>query len=562
MRDLLKKPSVFLTVLYTLAWGPMLFLRGAYWDGWVFFSEFTHKDFAFVYGDFHETSNYHHYYTFRFLELFSDPSFIGRSIVFLSWLVAGLLLYRILRRLFDWNIYAATLTVAYLLIYPVFFVRFEFIHMYYSASVLFFSLGCYLYLTNTHRSRAETFVREMAALPLIILSFFTNSFVFFFFAFLATHLYLFAGRTKLPVMSAVQQWLTRFPYLVALPFVFMYLKTTYLPPIDRYIHYNELIVLHPSLSVLSKLIEGGWGGLWAGFLWPLVYALQLMERKYFAMALLLATTIIVVLFRSSHIAHEAIETPGATKDEPWYLRWYRKNPTRGIIALGAIFLFLGLFPYVAVGKYPHIYGYGFGLRHSLLMPLGSAFLLFGTVAHLVRDRYQMLVHGVLISLSVAFLWFNFFLLDVDWYKQQAIMAKLPATISTIKGPAVLVFSDETPGYNWLHRRLSLQDYRGFLRMVTGTWEYDGIDAIDFPNGSTELLPDPRTIESIRIVSDRHWDEPLVPEWAHLKWIELRYGQERLRAEAARIMQISLIDAGPITKDPKKKTVPDSLISLD
>lgn len=546
MRTLLKNPLIFLTALYTLAWGPMLLMRGAYWDGWILFSEFTFKDFSWVRADFSPTQNLYHYYVFRFLEITPDPALIGRAIVFFSWLIAGLILYQILKRFFNWNAYAASLVSAYFLVYPTFIVRFEFIHFYYSFSMLCFAIACYVYLDQQEKSRFSL-LKKLLGIPLLVLAFFTNSFVLFYFGFLGAHFVLFSRKHSLPFLRVLKKWLWHSWYLLALPFAFMAFISYFFSPYGDYEHYNRILLLHPSLAVLSLMIEGAWGGLWAGFLWPIADALMLLERKYFAVILVVASVILLFLFRGARISQEELPLPQALSNEPFYVRFYRTHQSLSIIILGATFLFLGLFPYVVVGKYPHIYGFGFGLRHSLLMSLGSAFVLFGTVVYFVQERFQMAVHLALISLCVTFLWFNFILLDIDWYKQQAIIAELPAILSKIEPPSTIVFQDDVPGYNWLGRLISTQDYQGFLRIITGTWEYQGVGILPYKLGTPPLERPEANPNLVRIVSDRNWDDPKVTEWVYLKWIELVYGEERLRTEAPRVLQISLVHDGGITR---------------
>jgi len=552
MSDSLKKPAIFLTLLYSFAWGPMLFMRGAYWDGWVFFSQFTNKDYAWVYFVFAPPRNYFHYYTFRFLDLFPDPTLAARCIVFVSWLLSGLLLLRILRRFLSWDTRTATLCVAYYLLFPVFIVRFEFIHVYYSAITFFFTLAAYLFLDSAPRSWIWTILREISAVALFTLAFLFNSFVFFFFGFLGVHLYLFSQKYPgLSLYEVTLKWVKRFFYLLLFPFVFMGIKMVFFAPYGPSVGYNKILLLHPSFSVLTRMIEGFWEGFWSGFLWPFAAALQFLERKYFALALILAAAIVLYIFRRYPISRDDTSAPAHTANEPFYVRFWQHHPAVSMIVGGLFFLFLGLFPYVVVGKSPHIYGYGFGLRHSLLMPLGSALMLFGLVSLIVREQMQFAAHVALLSLSIAFLWFNFFLLDTDWYKQQAIIAKLPEIVREIPPPATFVFMDGTTGYNWLNRMGSRQDFTGYLQLVSGKRDYYGVNAYDYAhNPQPEELAVTSTIH-LRIVSERNWGEPKVTEWLYLKYIELRFGEERLREEASRILQIALINEAPV---PETKTL--------
>ncbi len=541
MSDSLKKPAIFLTLLYSLAWGPMLLMRGAYWDGWVFFAQFIHNDYAWVYSVFAPPRNYFHYYTFRFLDLFPDPTLAARCIVFISWLLSGLLLLHILRRFLDWNTRTATLCVAYYLIFPVFIVRFEFIHIYYSAITLFFTLAAYLYLDPTPRTWAWTVFREISAILLFFFAFLFNSFTFFFFGFLGVHLYLFSQKyPELSLYELFLKWIRRFFYLLLFPFAFMGIKMAFFAPYGSYTGYNQILLLHPSLGVLGRMVSGLWEGFWSGFLWPFAASLQFLERKYFALALMLATAIVFYLFRKYPLTRAETAPSAHSANETVFTSFFRNYPAASMIIGGLFFLFLALFPYIAVGKSPHIYGYGFGLRHSLLMPLGSALMLLGLVSLLVRERFQYAVHAALFSLSIAFLWFNFFLLDMDWYKQQAIITKLPEIVNIVPPPATFVFTDEATGYNWLNRMGSRQDFTGYLQLVSGDRHYFGVNAYDYERSP---LPEELAVTStvhLRIVSERDWREPKVTEWIYLKWIELRFGEKRLQEEASRILQIVLI----------------------
>lgn len=542
-------PALFLTALYSLAWGPMLLMRGAYWDGWEFYAQFVNKDYAWVYSVFSPPHNEYHYYTFRLLDAFSDPALAGRAIVFFSWLISGLLLLHILRCFLKWDVYTATLCVAYYLIYPVFIVRFEFIHMFYSAVTLFFTLACYIYLDPYPRSRMLIFIREAIALALFFLAFLINSFLFFFFGFLGVHFFLYSHKNpELSLATTGARWLRRFWYLLLYPFVFMGVKMAFFAPYGIYAGYNKLLILDPSLAVLWRHFEGLWEGFYSGFLWPLVTTLQFLERKYFALAFVIAAAAVLFLFRRFPIVRENPEQTGCAANQfPAFVSFHKRHPHASMIIAGLVFLFLGLFPYVAVGKPPHIYGYGFGLRHSLLMPLGSALLMFGLINCVVKERLQIAAHITVISLSIAFLWFNFFLLDMDWYKQQAIIVELPQIIRAVPSPATFVFADDAANYNWLGRPGSRQDYTGYLQLVSGHERYYGVSARDFATNpqSAELAVASTTY--VRITSRRSWTEPKVTEWIYLKYIELFFGEKQLQYEASRILQIALTQESVATK---------------
>lgn len=530
MQKFLEKPAILLTTLYTIAWSPMLLLRADYWDGWILLNQFVRPDFNWLYLSQIDPQRLYHYYALiRFTMLFPDPILVTRIIIFASWLISGLILLHILRRYLKWNDTATILIVLYYLIIPTFFVRFELFLVYYSLANLLFLLACSISL-DIYRRGFQRAVREIGAGILFVLSFLVNSFPIFFSAFLAVHMYLFAQQHLYQsARTTVFAWLKRYFYLLILPVAFLAIKLLYFKPFGDRIGYNEPIIFREGatlLSTISSFIDGYWGGMYTGIFWPFVHSLVFLERKYFAVALMIAAVLVFFLFRRYRALLHDTEA-----DSYFNFGKIRISKGAAILVAGVALCFLALFPYVAVGKPPHIYGYGFGLRHSLLFPLGSALFIYGAVVVLIRKNMQKGAHIVLLSLSIAFIWYNFFLLDMDWYKQQAILHELPAITREAPRGILFTFDDKMQGLNWNNRNISHQEYDGYFELLTGTrgYNYAGTYYREVTATSTAL---------ITITGGRR-DDPRVMDWLYLKYTELFKNTDQLRLAAEEKLQIVL-----------------------
>jgi hypothetical protein len=330
------------------------------------------------------------------------------------------------------------------------------------------------------------------------------------------------------VRSIAFAWLRKYFYLLILPILFLAIKVLYFKPYGYMSAYNEPIIFRADATVVSTiyaLLHGFWSGMYIGVIWPLARSLILLERKYFVLALTLAVLVVYLLFKRYKTL-----IPDVDLDAPFALGRIRVSKACSVVAAGALLCLLGLFPYVMVGKPPHVYGYGFGLRHTLLFPLGTALLIFGLVAAMFRANLQKNVHIAILSMSLAFCWYNFFLLDMDWYKQQAIIRGLSPILADAKVGTLFVFNDEVSGLNWNSRNIPYQEYDGYFELLTGTRDYLGVDKRIFDRGDYIRNP---TVPSAPIktmvpvtISSRRTDDPRLADWIPIKFSEIFRSDEQ------------------------------------
>lgn len=152
---------------------------------------------------------------------------------------------------------------------------------------------------------------------------------------------------------------------------------------------------------------------------------------------------------------------------------------------------------------------------------------------------QRYVHCAVLSLCVGFLWFNYFLLDMDWYKQQSALYDLPGVVEGTPKGAMIIFTDHAVRYNWRGRDIGTQEYTGWLDVMTEHHAYTGISYFDFQNKKRANQTIPPVQTHLLIHTNRTLQEPVVKEWVYLKWYELTHSSEELRAEAHRILQVQV-----------------------
>ena len=192
-KSLTANRSIFAIIaLYCATYLPLLFQRGAYWDGWLWLNQFIFKDYNWIYlREFAPQRLYHSYLLFRVISTLPDGIFAAKLVIFLSWLLSGLLLLYILRHFLSWDKWRSTVVVLYYLIFPIFFVRFEVALTYYSMANLFFVLGSFIMFKLLSKNLKFGFSLEIIGAFLFVLSFFLNSFLFFFLVFLGVHFYIY-----------------------------------------------------------------------------------------------------------------------------------------------------------------------------------------------------------------------------------------------------------------------------------------------------------------------------------------------------------------------------------
>lgn len=414
----------------------LLLNRGVYWDGWLWLSLIERKRTFEMTALLDQAKLPFLSFLFNVLARVETPVFWARALVFASGLVATLCVFLLLRRWLSEK--DAFLAAALFSFFPAFLGRFELSVLSYSVCAAFFFFGTWLYVVanETKKPWARWLCAAFAAI-LFFLSFFTNSFLVFYFGVLAVSWWRFGAR------KFSKTWLVQNAAFILLPVVFWITKSSWGAPYGAYAGYNQFIFSR-GLSAMAETANNVWSGILYGYFLPIVDSAAVLERKIFFACFLLAAAILFYALRKIRSDASAPPVNG-----------------RRLTLVGAAFFVLGLLPYLAVGKAPHLYGSGFGTRHALLLPFGAALMTLGLIKIFFREKWHAAVGVLLLAMFIAMSSFNYFMADMDSYKQEAIIAALAAE-PRIANASTIVFEDQTAATNWQNRGVVVLEYTGYL----------------------------------------------------------------------------------------------------
>ncbi len=515
------KALIALIITYSVGNFLLLLNRGIYWDGWFHLPLILEKSPLLDYLA-NEQRLYTLYYLFKFLELTKDPVFFIKLLSFTSWLLAGIFLYGILRKKLNLRIDRSFFISAFFILTPVYMVKVESAMVPYSINNMLFFLATFIYfLSEKNGGKLFSIIIRAASWIIFFLSFFTPSLLVFYGGFLLLILSdNYYKNNKEITLSLLWQYIKiNFPFII-LPVFFWTLKETIWRPSGIWSDYNQFISLKDALwSFNSYTIIPIWNTIVFGFFWPIVAPITILSRKIFTSLFFIFGSAIYLLIRKTVPEERSVGTDF--------------SPANYLIS-GIILFFLGFLPYLLVGKSPHIYGDGFDMRHALLLPLGSSLIILGTVLTVIRENWQTKIQVLILSLFMIFTFYNYYGLDMDHYKQLAVIESLKTNKNdSINNASTLIFHDRVP-LNWMNRSIHSEEYLGYLKEIYKDnpkfaisefgnidQEYEGLK-LAWPNTYPPKFDPKEKITAVSIVSSANYELPTAWNWLELKKYELFY----------------------------------------
>lgn len=531
------KALIALIATYTIGNFLLLFSKGLYWDAWQWMTLLKEKQYALMWSMADQSKLYTHYFLLRPLEFIGNPIFLVNLISFLSWLMAGFFLYGILRKKLYLPIQRAFFISACFILIPTLLVKTGQSILHYSVNNLLFFLAAFLYfVAEKNKHRFPAILNYSASWVLFFLSFLTNSFLVFYGGFLL--LIFLSYRQKNithPILSLIWPWFKNNFLFIILPIVFWILKISLLVPEGNFAGYNQFIAFNTSSII--QLAGNLWQNIAYGFFWPIIAPLTILDRKIFA-------GIFLITFSGFYFLTKKALSPSDNESGV---------PAKKYLGFGLFLFILGMIPYLLVGKAPHIFGYGFGMRHALLLPLGSSLIILGTILAIIKDRWQVLVQTILLALFTTFTIFNYFWLDMDWYKQQAVIESLKETGGElIQNASVLVFYDKV-GIRWQNRNITSGEYLNYIQSAFPDNDIKLVSAEgDEPAAKYQYSIPPNTgtfsanlgsnekIIKIDILSGATREITTVSNWLKIKRLEIFSDESNLLEIIKDIYQIKIV----------------------
>ena len=331
-----------------------------------------------------------------------------------------------------------------------------------------------------------------------------------------------------------EQWLSKNAFFFALPILFWALKVALGKP---EVPYNAFVFLQDNF--LSGFVKNFWNGIAYGFFWPLVAPIAILQRKIFAG--LFAIMLVIIHTLTKRFLHDDNHEENAGASEKYW---------RYVMA-GTFLFFLGLAPYLAIDKAPHIFGFGFSMRHALLLPLGSALVILGAILGAIQKKWQMSIQIIVVALFITFSVYNYFALDMDWHRQNAIVAAFANTQDNkIQEASTLIVYDNAGGTKYQNRTIGEFEYQVY---VNEAFPKEHFKFVILGNGETNpqfleshMFPAPLNFDplakpvSIEIISRATREIFTVQEWLTLKKYELFESRETFLQKLKDDFQIEIV----------------------
>ncbi|MGY2398107.1 hypothetical protein [Pseudomonas sp. SDO5271_S396] len=269
--------------------------------------------------------------------------------------------------------------------------------------------------------------RILAAI-LFFLSFNTNSLLVFYSLPILDLLYRSSSRFSIPVL--LQAMLSRWE-LIALPFIYFFIKTTFYKPVGFYSGYNQ----EYNLAFVSSAIRG-------------------QIKDLFNLRIDILTTLVLLPF--IYILLRKIFS--LNKNQPPQII---SNPI--LLALGMTAIIAGGFPYWILGYTPTFTDWT--SRHQLLMPLGSATLICAAIMY-TPQKAKIAALSLILSVGLSFGINSYASFYADWQKQLFIIEKIKND-PIIKSANFLIIEDHTKSANAINRTYRFYEWNGMLVHALG-----------------------------------------------------------------------------------------------
>lgn len=525
------KNPFFLFIFYLAAHFLLLFSRVIMWDGWLWADFLRQKDYGTLWDIFSQTSLVHIYAVYRVIDALGDPVAIANFLVFTSWFAAGLAVYFILKDFAKIGEKNAFFASAVFLVAPIFIVRFEISMITYSLSNALFFLGSYAFLRSGKVSHpASGIVLRILAAALLIGSFFTASFLVFYWALIIFAFFLFLKSESLHVadisdspkrmIAPARSFLKRNIFWVLLPFIFYFVHHKIIGvPHGLYAGYNSFVFSYSGITFLSFLsitLERIFQFIIYGFFWPVMFSFSVLPRKmFFAVFLIFLAAIFLFERKFRVLSAEAGDDSDKGGASP-----------RDMFVWGILLFGLGSVAYILVGESPNPYGSGFDMRHGLILALGFSLIILSAINGLLVSKMQKPAKIILLAIFIVYNIYNYYALDMDWYKQMGIIQSLREqnAAGQIGERDIFVFYDKLPLYKWRGRSVKDHEFTAYLYEATGNSKLMGTsvgedlgyvsavkkDKLDFKDEKTL-----KRFKYVVIKSDIS-QEPTVANWVRLK----------------------------------------------
>lgn len=418
----MKRKIEYLTYfLYFISNVLMLLNPGVYWDDWALYN----MDEKGIMNQFYGNGVYPIGYLHVFLTNISSSPLLYN---YLSFFLQLLGVYSLFRIIDNYPLKIKTPVFLYLgiliyAVFPFYDAKITMIVLPYTICLNFFIVATWFLLKYREGNQL---IYRILSLLLFFVSFFTNSLLFFYIIPIF-FIFFFEDWQKIfsknysscaTLVRVVSRRVIKYMDFFLLPFLFWSVRSMLFMPSMQYANsYNE-VKLKPLLDIPFRTLKFIY--VTGATLLPLLQDfLQSWE------VLFIAFFFIVLIYNI---------LPSINKQRK--ISWT-------IILWGMFVLFIGIFPYLLVNKFPSYVGYS--SRHQLLQGFGLSLLLLTLIFLLPKKLRKSLLASIL-GIFVAFniyIHFNYF---KGYMKQQVFHEAFQSVIPKRETPTTIIFKDNTTNF--------------------------------------------------------------------------------------------------------------------
>jgi hypothetical protein len=434
------KYYIFFLFLYFIAYGFMLVSDGIIWDDWLFMN----KPFEYNY------SNSAGYLTFYYFQKFiwfcfgNNPVMVFKILTFFVYLCISFFLNQILKTIKEISPKDRFFIILFFTFFLLNFTR-------YSPSINGFVMSLFLfyfafYLLSIFLIKKNLFLRFLILL-LLFLSYFVPSFLIF-----TTVIYIYIYYLEKSDIKNIRNFILKiFKYFdfFVLPVVFYILRNIFWKPYGFFENYNKI-----KINFLELILN---------------FAISF--KKSFLDVINLSTDlgIVYILFFSSILFFFIkINFLNEKDSKKKYIAHDNLKADYIFLILGIIFFYIGVFPYILVGKIPNIYSYN--SRLQLLLNLGCSFIFvyfFKIFCLFLNILNKNILNFIYVFFLTAFVIFNFkiyFDFQKDWFKQLSLIENFK-TSEIIRANDIFYIIDNTSELDVLKNKHNFFVYTNMFRLV-------------------------------------------------------------------------------------------------
>ena len=425
-----KTEYLILFAIYLIAHGLMLTCNGIFWDDWVLYDVKSDAVIDIFWQNGGIWGGYFHV----FMLSLPKSIFCYRLLIFLSFMFSGFFLNEIMKKITEIDSFSRLIIIIFFLIFPVNSARIALICAPYA--ICHFSFFFAFWIITMFSDKI--FLRVLAA-GLFLFSFTTNSLLVYYLLVLIFLFYCFYCEFSFKFsLPDLKKYLLKNIDLIFLPVLFWIIKCLFFRPYGLYKNYNtisaENIIQSPHnfyhLVLKSSFFD--------------VIRLSLdVFNNHIVVSLGTALLILIILIRLKYVHVEGS---------------VRKHLI-GIFA-GIFVFFLGVFPYLAVGKAPYLNDWG--SRFQLLVPLGVALIICYVLKFLLRREVLVFVFSFFIAIFLLTDISIYFDYQKDWYKQLSLVENFKEN-EIIRNKSTFLMCDETLELNANHRTYRFYEYTGLMK---------------------------------------------------------------------------------------------------